>query len=851
MHRIIKILSLFFFLIVYNKNQAQCVVTVDIANLQHITCPNGGAIGGANIIQASYIYYSWQNITNGQLYNGGGGYGGTIRADLDAGLYVITASSPYSSSCPSTIYSDTFEILEAEPSFQFNPTQACPDTCNVEVAIGMQIAISGVNYSSSFNTYPITPLPYLLDNQCGGSHTYEIFANGISCGIQNIGISQFAQMNLATSVINATCTQQGSATVSITGVGGSAISTYCNSSPQYNTYTTIDNIVLVGDNTTISNNTSSICDTYQDYTAQSADVNPGSSYNLNVDLGTCNASGFALIDIANVYVDWNIDGDFNDANEWVGQVGPTQSPSAHTIPITVPVGAIPGQSRMRIVAQNNQYQPTNQALPCDDATAYFGSTEDYTILVNGAVATPVSYLWSDGQTTAIATNLSAGTYTVTITDANGCSETDTAIVSGSGNVSVIAGSDQTICNGGVPNNLTANGSVSGTYNWQPATDFINANAQNPVFSNGLTTTTPYTVTFTDGNSCIATDFVVITVNPLPTVTASSSIASPLCDGDALTLNGGGVTTYTWDNGVVDNIPFTPGTGTVIYTVTGTDGNLCENTDTISVTVNPLPTATIAISETACLGGVVPDLLAYGSLPNWYLDAALTIHVFTGNYFATGETAVGLYTYYVTETLNGCEGPSVPVTLEIYALPIVTVTADQTICDGYAPSSLNASSASAGTYSWVDAADPLGIVLGTGSNFPPPPLTTTTTYTVTFTETSSGCTDDDDVTITVNPNPTVILSAAPNPACIGDDIILTATPSISVNEYRFMYNDGSGWTNLTTPSWDINNPVIYNNITQSIQFRVKVREANGCIPSSWSPTITVPIVTFNSLSIWHN
>jgi hypothetical protein len=608
LHRIIKILSLSFFLIVYNKTQAQCVVTVDIANLQHITCPNGGAIGGANIIQASYINYSWQNITNGQLYNGGGGYGGTIRADLDAGLYVITASSPYSSSCPSTIYSDTFEILEAEPSFQFNPTQACPDTCNVEVAISMQIAITGVIYSSSFNTYPITPLPYVLDNQCGGSHTYEIFANGIS---------QFAQMNLATSVINATCTQQGSATVSITGVGASAISTYCTSNPQYNTYTTIDNIVLVGDNTIISNNTSSICDTYQDYTVQSADVTPGNSYILNVDLGTCNASGFALIDIANVYVDWNIDGDFNDVNELIGQVNPTQSPSTHTIPITVPVGAIPGQSRMRIVAQNNQYQPTNQALPCDDATAYFGSTEDYTILVNGAVATPVNYLWSDGQTNATATNLSAGTYTVTITDANGCSATDTAIVTGngSGNItSVIAGTSQTICNGGTPSNLTAIGNSSGgAYSWSPQSDFTNPNLQNPSFNGGVNTTSVYTVTFTDANGCIANDIVTITVNPVPSVT---------------------------------------------------------------------------------------------------------------------------------------------------------------------------------------------------------------------------------------------LSALPNPACVGDNIILTAATSIPVTQYRFQSNLGSGWNNLNTPSWGINNPVTFNNITQSTQFRVKVREDNGCATSSWS-TITVPIVTFNPLSIWHN
>ena len=614
MQRIIKILSLFFCLAFYNNTQAQCTVTVDVANLQHINCPNGGAIGVANIIQANYLNYSWQNITNGQLYNGGGGNGGTARTDLDAGFYVVTASSPYNSSCPSIFYSDTFEIIEAKVAFQFNPTQACPDLCNVLVSSSMDVIIPGVSYTYQFDSNPVVSLPNNLSNQCGGSHTYEVFANGISCGVENIGISQFAEMNLATSVTNATCIQSGSATVNITGVGASAISTYCTSIPQYNNYTTINNVVFVGDNTSISNNTSSICDAYQDYTAQSADVTPGNTYNLTVDLGTCNAGGFALVDIANVYIDWNIDGDFNDLNEWVGQVNPTQSPSVHTFAITVPVGAIPGQSRMRVIAQNNEYQASNQANPCDDNDAWFGSTEDYTIVVNGSVANPVTYLWSDGQTTAIATNLSAGIYTVTITDANGCSASDTAIVSGSGNVSVIAGASQTICNGGIPNNLTAIGSGSGTYSWWPPSPFTNPNLQNPSFNGGVNTTSVYTVTFTDTSGCIATDTVVITTNPVPTVT---------------------------------------------------------------------------------------------------------------------------------------------------------------------------------------------------------------------------------------------LSAVPNPACIGDDIVLTASTSIPVNRYRFQYNTGSGWVDMTSPFFATTNPVTFFNISTTTQFRVKVREDNGCTNSSWSSIITVPINTIVTPAISHN
>ena len=48
-----------------------------------------------------------------------------------------------------------FEILEAEPDFQFNPTQACPSLCNVSVTASMQIAIPGVSYTYQFDANPI------------------------------------------------------------------------------------------------------------------------------------------------------------------------------------------------------------------------------------------------------------------------------------------------------------------------------------------------------------------------------------------------------------------------------------------------------------------------------------------------------------------------------------------------------------------------------------------------------------------------------------------------------------------------------------------------------------------------
>ena len=222
-------------------------------------------------------------------------------------------------------------------------------------------------------------------------------------------------------------------------------------------------------------------------------------------------------------------------------------------------------------------------------------------------------------------------------------------------------------------------------------------------------------------------------------------------------------------------------------------------------------------------------------------------------WSTGETtdsvsglSVGSYWVNITDA-NGC------VTSDNFTIssgsPITVLASfDQTICAGYTASSLNASSGGgAGTYSWVDASNPL-VILGTGSNFSPPPLIISTTYTVTLTD-NNGCVATDDIVITVSPVPSVSLTAVPNPACEGDDILLTATSSIPVNKYKFQVNSGS-WSNLTSPGWGNSSSFIYNNITSTTQFRVRVKENNGCNSSGWS-TITVPINNIITPLISHN
>jgi len=732
LQRSIYILSFCLSIIYCNTTWSQCAVSVDIANIQHIDCPNGGAVGSASIIQNNYVNYWWTNTTTGQMINS---QGNTTLSNLDAGLYVIYATDPYNSSCPWDTYSSTFEIIEANPQFQFNPSQACPNLCNVSISASMDVAISGVNYSYQLDNNTVVSLPSTLQNQCGGMHTYEIFADGNSCGVENIGVSQFAQMNLQTTVVDQMCAQPGSATVNITGVGASALSTYCSSSPQYNSYSTIDLVNLNGDSYSINNNTPGVCGTYNDYTNLSADVTPGNSYSLDLNLGTCHQVE-ALIDIANVFIDWNIDGDFDDTGELVGQISPTQSPSVNLINFTVPNNAIPGQSRMRIVSQNSEYQPTNQAGACDYNVAYFGETEDYTIVISGSVATPVSYLWSDGQITQTAVNLVPGTYSVTITDANGCTANDTALVSGGGGIvtSSITPTLQIICqNEDSDSLLVIPSGASGPYEYEWWHFFPGMQQNQAVIISNQT------------NSFL--------------------------------------------------IPPTSNIGIEYFfcIVTSIDG--CINTSSIvqaEIVTDPIFTLQPQDS-TVCIG------------------ANLTIHIEDTFFVNVATNTINpIYQWYENSICDTSISSS-----------SVAATGPGNNTDTYTPQTAIAGT----TYYYCTVVIPQ--IIGCNTN-------------------TSECAE-----IIINPIPTAILTTNPNPACIGDDIQLTANTSIPVNQYRFQYDNGGGWTNLTNPVYGLLNPVTYNNITTTTQFRVRVREYNGCTNSNWSPIITVPINLISTPLISHN
>ena len=177
----------------------------------------------------------------------------------------------------------------------------------------------------------------------------------------------------------------------------------------------------------------------------------------------------------------------------------------------------------------------------------------------------------------------------------------------SGPTAIFGSSDTTICVGDCINfNDLSTGSPL-AWGWQfTGAATTTSTIQNPtnICYNSPGTFDVALVVF-DGaifDTLIIPNFII--VNPLPTVIANASPATTVCNGDMVTLTGGGASSYNWDNGAVNGIPF-PAVNTTTYTVTGTDINGCVNTNQVTITVNNCssPTASfIPDSLTICVGG---------------------------------------------------------------------------------------------------------------------------------------------------------------------------------------------------------------------------------------------------------
>ena len=258
---------------------------------------------------------------------------------------------------------------------------------------------------------------------------------------------------------------------------------------------------------------------------------------------------------------------------------------------------------------------------------------------------PYSYSWVGGPSSATWSGLAAGTYTVNLTDANGCTAQGTATLR-SGNLNVGISATSPPCGPGATGTATANvsgGTAPFTYQW----------------SNGATTQSVsglapgnYSVTVTDASGCSGTASTTITAGSSLTVTASGTnqtCANTNTGTASANVSGGRAPfTYMWSNGATDPtiVNLAPGT----YQVMVSDANGCAGSASVTITAAvPLfctVTTIQAISAPGANDGILTAQFNGGTMP----------YTITWSNGMTGQTITGLapgsYTATVTDG-NGC------------------------------------------------------------------------------------------------------------------------------------------------------------------------------------------------------
>ena len=414
-------------------------------------------------------------------------------------------------------------------------------------------------------------------------------------------------------------------------------------------------------------------------------------------------------------------------------------------------GNCSGDGIVIITIMNNSAPPAAPGVITGSSSVCANATGNYSIVL---VPNATTYTWTvpvgsvinsgQGTNTINATfGSSSGNITVTAGNTCGTSAASTFVLTISPSPPIVVSSNPaSFCSVGT-STLTASGSTN--YVWMPGNLTGATVVVNP------TTTTTYTVTGTNAQGCISTATTTVTVNPLPVVTATSSAAS-VCVGGSVTLTGGGASSYTWNNNVMNAISFVP-TATTTYMVTGTDANGCVNTAMTTVTVNPLPTVTANSSAASVCAGSSVTLTGGGASTYTWNNNVM-------NAFPFIPTATN--TYMVTGTdVNGCVNTAL-VTVSVNPLPIVSLGPNIIQCGGTAM--LNAGNMGS-TYMWSNASTTQTITVSTSGTY------------IVFVTDVNGCIGTNSVVVTINSIPAVTASASSVVVCVADAVVtLTGTPT---------------------------------------------------------------------------
>ena len=423
-------------------------------------------------------------------------------------------------------------------------------------------------------------------------------------------------------------------------------------------------------------------------------------------------------------------------------------------------------------------------------------------------------------------------YVVTGTDANGCVNTYTTSVMVNP-LPTITATSGTICLGQQIATLTASGGTS--YVWSAGATAISVTSATAAPS----ATQNYVVTGTDGNGCVNTYTTSVTVNSLPTITASSTT---VCSGFPGTITAsGGTGTYTWTTTTpVSNTPSITESpiSTTNYNVIGVDGNGCTNTAVGTIAVYSA-FAISATSATICAAGQQTGTLTATGAATYTWTPATGLSANTGSIVTTTPVATTtVYTVVGTSAVGGCAAVTT-ASLTVNALPQPVATSN-TPCANQQALTFSCTPTGLANYDWTGP----NSYHDTGAN-PSVPISGVTTslsgiYTVVVTDNNTpACTNTTVVNVVVNPAPIVTANVAP--VCVGGTISLMATGGVGYTWSQ----QGTGYTSsLQNPTRPAATSAMAGN------YIVTVTDANGCVGGGFATAVVnpLPVVTATSNNI---
>lgn len=445
---------------------------------------------------------------------------------------------------------------------------------------------------------------------------------------------------------------------------------------------------------------------------------------------------------------------------------------------------------------------TENPLPIVNLGGAITACPGDTVTVDAGVF--ASYIWSDGSTNQVLTTNLPATYTVTVTDINGCEASDLINFTNDTLPVVNIGLDDSLCDGGIKV-LNAGAGPYTSYLWSDGTGFQTAT---------YTVTSDPWVVVEDTNGCFGSDTMHLEIFPTPNVNLGTNLS--FCINDTLVLNaGGGYTSYSWNNGTALQTLNVTSAGT--YSITVEDVNGCFGYDTTVVAQDALPIVNIGSDIEYCNGTTFSQLINAGNgfvLYNW-MDGVFTQ---IRNIDQTYDTV-----WVEVLDTNGCKNTDTMYVIE-NPLPVLNLGPNDTICSSQVKS-LNAGNPNGAITNYIWSNGSTNQTINIGPN-PGQINDSLANYSVTITD-NNGCQNMDTMSL--------YTYALPRPDLGNDTAFCNGDP------FSMILDPGA----FTTYNWStgVNTPTI-SIVAVGAVYSVTVSDLNGCINSDMITIIDNPLPTPN-------